>query len=253
MAVAARAYDARDIVELGFPEAIQRRPGMYIGGRSNLGHLLAEVVDNAIDEAMAGACKTIHVTLAPDGSARVEDDGRGVPVAVHPESGKSALEMAFTQLHTGGKFGSDVYSTAGGLHGVGVKATNALSEWLEVTVRRDGVMYRQRYENGRVTTPVEILDPASGMRVATVGQAGAEKAVKAHAARKAPTGTTVAFKPSPVFMEVTEFEFGPIAHRLEVASYLLPGVTLTLTDERGDEVRARTYRHDGGLMNTSAS
>jgi len=246
-AVPANAYDASQITELGFPEAIQRRPGMYIGGRSNLGHLLAEAVDNAIDEVMAGACRRIDVALSTDGSATVVDDGRGVPVAIHPDSGKSALEMAFTQLHTGGKFDTTSYSTSGGLHGVGIKATNALSEWLEVVVRRDGVRYRQRYAHGRVQGPVEILQPKKDVVIGHVGQPGAAAAVAKHADKKRGTGTRVTFKPSSEFMEVTRFEFAPIAHRLQVAAYLLPGVTFTLRDERGAEVVAREYHEEGGL------
>jgi len=241
------AYGAAQIKELGFPEAIQRRPGMYIGGRGNLLHLLHEVVDNGIDEALAGHCGRIDVTLAADGSARVEDDGRGVPVELHPESGKSALEMAFTHLHTGGKFDHDSYSTSGGLHGVGVKATNALSEWLEVVIRRDGVRYRQRYEHGRVCGPVEVLAPHEDVVIGVVGGGGVAAAVKRHADRKLGTGTSVAFMPSRRYMEVTRFDFSAVAHRLQVAAYLIPGLTLTLADERGIEARRREYCFSGGL------
>jgi len=243
-------YDASQITRLDFPEAIQKRPGMYIGGRSNIGHLLAEVIDNSIDEAMAGYCAKIDVVLAADGSATVIDAGRGVPVAVHPDSGTSALEMAFTQLHTGGKFNTDSYSTSGGLHGVGIKATNALSEWLEVTVRRDGVVYRQRYAHGHVETPVQILSPKTGEIVGEVGQRGDKAAIKKHALSgkaKAVTGTKISFKPSSEFMEVTRFEFSSVAHRLEVASYLMPGLQLTIVDKRGSEEVRRSYRQTGGL------
>ncbi len=242
------AYDAGQITELGFPEAIQKRPGMYIGGRSNLGHLLAEAVDNAIDEAMAGSCTRIDVVLAADGSASVVDDGRGVPVAIHPDSGKSALEMAFTQLHTGGKFDSESYSTSGGLHGVGIKATNALSEWLEVTVRRDGVRYRQRYEHGHVVSPVQILDPESDKVIGEVGMKGEAAVVALHKKQPRITSTRVAFKPSTEYLEVTTFDFVTIAHRLQVAAYLIPGLLLSLRDERGDEVLERTYHAEGGIL-----
>jgi DNA gyrase subunit B len=247
MSQATSTYDADQIKELGFPEAIQKRPGMYIGGRGNLLHLLAEVVDNSIDEAMAGHCGRIDVTIEHDGSATVVDDGRGVPVAIHSESGKSALEMSFTQLHTGGKFDQESYSTSGGLHGVGVKATNALSEWLVVTVQRDGVRYRQRYGHGLVETPVQVLAPHADQVIGVVGQAGVDTVVKRHADRQLATGTTVAFMPSSQFMEVTRFDFGAIAHRLEIASYLIPGLTLTLADLRGPEVRRREYCAQGGL------
>jgi DNA gyrase subunit B len=248
VAVTEATYDASQIKELGFPEAIQKRPGMYIGGRSNLHHLLAEVVDNSIDEAMAGHCTRIDVLIKKDGSARVEDNGRGVPVDIHPESGKSALEMAFTQLHTGGKFDTDSYSTSGGLHGVGVKATNALSEWLVVTVRRNGVLYRQRYEHGCVQTPVQILDPKTEEVVGEVGNRGAAGAIKKHADPALATGTIVEFMPSSEYLEVTSFEFATIAHRLQVAAFLIPGLTLTLTDERGKEARSREYHYEGGLV-----
>ena len=245
---AAQAYDASQITELGFPEAIQRRPGMYIGGRSNLHHLVAEVVDNAIDEAMGGHCKRIEVTLMADGSAKVVDDGRGVPVDIHPDSGKSALEMAFTQLHTGGKFQEGSYSTSGGLHGVGIKATNALSQWLVVQVHRDGVIYQQRYEHGYVKSPVEILDPRNREVVGQVGQKGDKAIIKKHADPRRGTGTIVRFLPSDTYMEVTRFDFGAIAHRLEVAAYLIPGLTLSIHDERHEEPRQREYRCEGGLV-----
>jgi DNA gyrase subunit B len=247
MATRQGTYDAESIVELQFPEAIQKRPGMYIGGRSNIGHLLAEVIDNAIDEAMAGACDRIDVVLHRDGSAQVDDSGRGVPVAIHSESGKSALEMSFTQLHTGGKFNTESYSTSGGLHGVGVKATNALSEWLEVTVARDGVLYRQRYEHGHVVTPVQILDPKSKMVIGEVGAPGADRTVKAHADKKLRTGTSVRFKPSAEFMEVTQFDYSAVAHRLEIAAFLIPGLHLTLRELRTEEPVERRFHDEGGL------
>ena len=240
-------YGASSITELGFPEAIQKRPGMYIGSRSNLGHLLVEIVDNSIDEAMGGHCSRIDVTLNADGSATVVDDGRGVPTAIHPDSGLSALEMAFTKLHTGGKFNQDSYSTSGGLHGVGIKATNALSAWLVVEVRRDGVVYRQRYEHGYVKSPVEILDPKSRKAIAVVGTPEAAAATKKAADRKLGTGTTITFLPSAEFLEVTRFDFSAIAHRLRIAAYLIPGLTLTLTDLRGPETRRREYHEEGGL------
>jgi len=248
MALAVQTYDAGQIKGLGFPEAIQKRPGMYIGGRANLGHLLHEVVDNSIDEAMAGACTRIDVTIHADGSARVVDNGRGVPVEIHPDRDKSALEMAFTELHTGGKFDTESYSTSGGLHGVGIKATNALSAWLVVTVRRDGVLYRQRYEHGLVRTPVQILDPKTEKVIGEVGGSGAAAAVKKHAQKKLGTGTTVEFLPSAKYMEVTSFDFGAIAHRLQVAAYLIPGLTLTLADLRRGEPRTRSYTYAGGLV-----
>jgi DNA gyrase subunit B len=243
------AYDANQIQALGFPEAIQRRPGMYVGGRGNLTHLLNEVIDNAIDEAMSGCCSRIDVSIQPDGSARVEDDGRGVPVEIHADTGTSALEMAFTQLHTGGKFDSDSYSTSGGLHGVGIKATNALSAWLVVTVRRDGLLYRQRFEHGYVKTPVQILHPKTEAVLGTVSRDGLPARARKLADPSRPTGTIVEFMPSPDYMEVTSFDFGAIAHRLQVASFLIPGLSLSLTDwrARDKEPRRREFRDDGGL------
>ncbi|MFN2115553.1 MAG: type IIA DNA topoisomerase subunit B [Anaerolineae bacterium] len=245
--MAKQPYGAEQIKELGFPEAIQRRPGMYIGGRGNLQHLLNEVIDNAIDEAMGGHCTRIDVVLEDDGSARVDDNGRGVPVDIHKESGDSALEMAFTKLHTGGKFDQDSYSTSGGLHGVGVKATNALSAWLEVVVQRDGVRYRQRYEHGVVRTPVEILMPHDDEVIGVVGERGAAAAIKRSRDGKLRSGTTVRFLPSDTYLEVTRFDHAAIAHRLEVASYLIPGLTLTLTDNRQVEPVTREWSQMGGI------
>ncbi len=242
------SYDAASITELGFPEAIQRRPGMYIGGRSNLHHLVAEVIDNAIDEAMGGHCTVIEVTLEADGSATVVDNGRGVPVAIHPESKKSALEMSFTQLHTGGKFDQDSYSTSGGLHGVGIKATNALSRWLVAEVKRDGLVYRQRYEHGHVKSPVEIFSSKTGAVLGKVGQRGIDPLLAPHRDPKQKTGTTVRFLPSDEFMEVTRFDFSQIVHRLEVAAFLIPGLTLRANDLRRDEPRHREFRAEGGLI-----
>ncbi len=161
MAKKQAVYDESSIQVLEYPENIQRRPGMYVGGKgeSALHHLAIEVIDNSVDEALAGSCQTIDVTIRKDGSITVTDDGRGFPVGIHPEKGKSTLEIAFTELHSGGKFEQGSYSTSGGLHGVGIKATNALSTWLDVEVRRDGVIYHQHHERGLPVTPVQILDP----------------------------------------------------------------------------------------------
>ncbi len=160
----AKAYDTKDIQVLDYPENIQRRPGMYVGGTGldALHHLAYELVDNAVDEALAGACTEIDVQIHADGSMTVIDDGRGIPSGMHAEKGRPTLELVFTELHAGGKFKEGSYSTSGGLHGVGIKATNALSEWLEVRVRRNGVIYFQRHEGGLPVIPVQILDPTSG-------------------------------------------------------------------------------------------
>jgi DNA gyrase subunit B len=244
------AYDTSDIQVLEYPENIQRRPGMYVGGTGldALHHLAYELVDNAVDEALAGACTHIGVTIHPDGSLTVNDDGRGIPTGMHPEKGRPTLELVFTELHTGGKFKDGSYSTSGGLHGVGIKATNALSEWLDVEVRRDGVIYFQRHENGLPVTPVQILDPATREAVAHVGQNGEARAIKAHADKKLGTGSTITFNPSPRFMDITDFDFDAMARRLQVIAFLLPGVTVEFSDNRKKKKRQKTFRYDGGLV-----
>jgi DNA gyrase subunit B len=243
-------YETSDIQVLDYPENIQRRPGMYVGGTGldALHHLAYELVDNAVDEALAGSCTLINVKMHPDGSLSVVDDGRGIPTGMHAEKGRPTLELVFTELHAGGKFKEGSYSTSGGLHGVGIKATNALSEWLEVRVNRNGVVYFQRHENGLPTGPVQILDPASGKVVAEVGKRGEAGAVKAHADRKLGTGTAITFKPSSRFMDTTDFDFDAMARRLQVIAFLLPGVTVEFTDNRKKKVRQKRFRYDGGLV-----
>jgi DNA gyrase subunit B len=244
------AYDTKDIQVLDYPENIQRRPGMYVGGTGldALHHLAYELVDNAVDEALAGACESIKVELHPDGSLTVDDDGRGIPVGMHEEKGKPTLELVFTELHAGGKFKEGSYSTSGGLHGVGIKATNALSEWLEVYVRRNGVLYFQRHEDGLPATEVRILDPKSGDVIGEVGKRGEDAAVKKHADKKLHTGSTITFKPSARFMDTTDFDFDSIARRLQVIAFLLPGVTVEITDNRKKKSRSKAFRYDGGLV-----
>jgi DNA gyrase subunit B len=243
-------YDTKDIQVLEYPENIQRRPGMYVGGTglAALHHLAYELVDNAVDEALAGACTHIEVEIHRDGSLTVTDDGRGIPTGMHPEKKRPTLELCFTQLHSGGKFKEGSYSTSGGLHGVGVKATNALSEWLDVQVRRDGVIYFQRHEDGLPATPVQILDPATKKVVAEVGERGEAKAIKAHADKKLGTGSTITFKPNPRFLDITDFDFDALARRLQVIAFLLPGVTVEFTDGRKRKKRQKRFRHDGGLV-----
>jgi DNA gyrase subunit B len=245
-----KAYETSDIQVLEYPENIQRRPGMYVGGTGldALHHLANELIDNAVDEALAGACTHIAVEMQPDGSLTVIDNGRGIPTGLHAEKGRPTLELVFTELHAGGKFKEGSYSTSGGLHGVGIKATNALSEWLEVRVRRDGVVYYQRHEKGLPVIPVQILDPASGEVIAQVGERGEKSAVKAHADRKLGTGTEISFKPSARFMDTTDFDFDIMSRRLQVIAFLLPGVTIEFTDRRKKKVRQKTFRYEGGLV-----
>jgi len=243
-------YETSDIQVLEYPENIQRRPGMYVGGTGldALHHLAYELVDNAVDEALARACNHIRVDINPDGSLTVTDNGRGIPTGIHPEKGRPTLELVFTELHTGGKFKEGSYSTSGGLHGVGIKATNALSEWLEVRVRRDGVVYFQRHENGLPVIPVQVLDPATNNVIAQVGQNGEAKAVKKHADKKIGTGSTITFKPNPRYMDITDFDFDAMVRRLQVIAFLLPGVTVDFCDHRKKKTRQKSFRYDGGLV-----
>ena len=242
-------YTEADIQILEYPENIQRRPGMYVGGRgvSALHHLAIEVIDNAVDEALAGRCDSVEVTMRPDGSICIVDDGDGIPVGIHPEKNKPTLELAFTELHTGAKFDEGTYSTSGGLHGVGIKATNALSTWLEVIVRRDGVLYRQRYERGLPVTPVQILDPHTEEVIGEIGKRGAATAVKQHKDRSIGTGTTVAFLPNPEFLDVVKFDFVTLARRLQTVAFLVPGLRTRIVDERGKKPQEREYCYRGGV------
>jgi DNA gyrase subunit B len=246
----ATAYDTKDIQVLDYPENIQRRPGMYVGGTGldALHHLAYELVDNAVDEALAGACNKISVHIDADGSVTVTDDGRGIPVGMHEEKQRPTLELVFTELHAGGKFEEGSYSTSGGLHGVGIKATNALSDWLEVRVRRNGVIYFQRHESGLPAVPVQILDPATDTVIAEVGQRGEATAIKRHRSRGLGTGTTITFKPSARFLDTTEFDFDAMGRRLQVIAFLLPGLTVQLVDDRRKRTREKLFHYDGGLI-----
>ncbi len=209
------AYTAANIQVLEGIEAVRLRPGMYIGDTTPRGlhHLVYEVVDNAIDEAMAGYCRNIHVTLHTDGSVSVLDDGRGIPVDIHADSGKSALEVVLTMVHAGGKFDHDTYKVSGGLHGVGVTVVNALSEWLEATVRRDGQVWCQEYVKGEPQGPVSSKGPAKT------------------------TGTTIRFLPDGEIFPRIEFDFDVLEKRLRELAFLNKGVRIRLTDERTDERR----------------
>jgi len=214
-------YSAKDIEVLDDLQAIRKRPGMYIGGVGvrGLHHLLWEVIDNSIDEALAGFCDTIKVRLYKDGSASVEDNGRGIPTEMH-QLGKPALEIVMTKLHAGGKFSNKVYKVSGGLHGVGLSVVNALSEWLEVWIRRDGQVYYQRYERGNPVTEVKIVGESDG------------------------TGTRIRFKPDDEIFETTEFKFEIVYQRLKELAYLNKGIRILLEDERLDK-SAEFYFNEG--------
>jgi DNA gyrase subunit B len=225
-------YDASQIQVLEGLEAVRKRPGMYIGstGPKGLHHLVYEVVDNSVDEALAGHCNDIRVTLLADGSVSVSDDGRGIPIDIHPKTGKSALETVMTILHAGGKFGGGGYKVSGGLHGVGISVVNALSEWVEVSVWRDKTVYKQRYERGFAK-----------------GELGS---VPSKVSRR---GTTVHFKPdSQIFTVCTEFDYLTLSNRLRELAYLNGGVKISFTDERlellkTEEPHVETYYYEGGI------
>lgn len=217
-------YEATDIEVLEGLEAVRRRPGMYIGSTDQRGlhHLVFEVVDNSVDEALAGACDEIEVTIHPDNTVTVVDNGRGIPVETHPQMNKSALEVVHTVLHAGAKFGGGGYKVASGLHGVGVSAVNALSEWLEVEVRRKGKIYRQRYERGVPTTPVEVVGEAKD------------------------TGTKTTFLPDREIVCTLNYNFNPLAQRFREMAFLTRGLKITLRDERED--REHSFYFEGGKI-----
>src|ERR687894_129025 len=218
------SYTAESITVLEGLEAVRKRPGMYIGstGLRGLHHLVYEVVDNAVDEALAGYCTRIDITLTGDGGVRVSDDGRGIPVDEHPVEHRPALEVVMTTLHAGGKFGGDSYAVSGGLHGVGVSVVNALSKQLEVEVVRDGWRHRQSYERGLPTAPLERVGKARGH------------------------GSTVAFWPDPDVFEETEFRFETLSNRMREMAFLNADLRITLTDER-DEGKSDVYQYAGGI------
>jgi len=217
------AYGADQIQVLEGLQAVRRRPGMYIGSTDvrGLHHLIYEVVDNSVDEALAGECDTIAVSIAKDLTVTVTDNGRGIPVGIQPQTGKSALEVVHTILHAGGKFGGGGYKVASGLHGVGVSAVNALSEWMEVTSTVDGVAYRQRYERGVPVTPVKKLGPAEG------------------------SGTQTRFRPDPEIFAEIDFRFEALTQRFREMAFLTRGLRLRLQDERED--RDVTFYFQGGV------
>ncbi len=221
----ANSYAAQSIQVLKGLEAVRKRPGMYIGttGPDGLHHLVYEVVDNSIDEALAGHCSHISVTIEPDNIVRVVDDGRGIPVDLHEGENISALELVMTRLHAGGKFDKDSYKVSGGLHGVGVSVVNALSEWCEVEVRLDGKMYAQKYSRGIALSSVEERGEAHG------------------------SGTTVLFKPDTEIFENINFSFDTLSQRLRELAFLNKGIRILITDNRLPTPKSHDFKFDGGV------
>ena len=208
-------------------EAVRKRPGMYIGSTSARGlhHLVYEIVDNAVDEALAGFCDTIHVTINPDNSVTVTDNGRGIPVGINHKSGLPAVEVVFTVLHAGGKFGGGGYKVSGGLHGVGASVVNALSVWLEVEICHEGKVYRQRYERGKVAKKLEVI-----------GECEPGK-----------TGTKVTFLPDGEIFETTIFDYSILQQRFREMAFLTKGLKIVLRDERPQEPIEKTFHYEGGI------
>ncbi|MGH7564859.1 MAG: DNA topoisomerase (ATP-hydrolyzing) subunit B [Gemmatimonadota bacterium] len=225
-AKAAEAYRAEKIQVLQGIEAVRKRPGMYIGstGARGLHHLVYEVVDNAVDEALAGYCDAIAVTIGPDNVVTVVDNGRGFPVDVHPTEKKPGVEVAMTTLHAGGKFDHSSYKVSGGLHGVGVSVVNALSEWLEVEVMRDGERYHQRYERGAKATELEVKGESDE------------------------TGTIVRFHPDPKIFPEIDFQYETLAGRLRELAFLNQGLEISITDERAEKAQKDVFKYEGGLV-----
>ena len=219
-------YGADQIQILEGLEAVRKRPGMYIGSTSARGlhHLVYEIVDNAVDEALAGYCDSIEVTINPDNSINVVDDGRGIPVDIQKKAGLPAVEVVFTILHAGGKFGNGGYKVSGGLHGVGASVVNALSEWLEVKVYRDGNVYQQRYERGKVCYPLKIVGKCS----------------------PAEHGTSVTFLPDKEIFEETVYDYDTLKVRLRETAFLTKNLKITLKDER-EEKKEKTFHYEGGI------
>ena len=220
-------YGADQIQILEGLEAVRKRPGMYIGSTSSRGlhHLVYEIVDNSVDEALAGYCSAIEVTINPDNSVTVVDNGRGIPVGINKKAGIPAVEVVFTILHAGGKFGGGGYKVSGGLHGVGASVVNALSNWLEVRIRQEGKVYMQRYERGHVVKKLEVIDSCP----------------------EEETGTTVTFMPDDTIFEETVFDFDVLKTRLRETAFLTKNLKIVLRDTRPEEVVERTFHYEGGI------
>ena len=220
-------YGADQIQILEGLEAVRKRPGMYIGSTSvrGLHHLVYEIVDNAVDEALAGFCTEIQVVINKGNSITVIDNGRGIPVGINHKSGLPAVEVVFTILHAGGKFGGGGYKVSGGLHGVGASVVNALSTWLEVRICHEGKVYQQRYERGKVCYPLKVI-----------GECPLEK-----------TGTQVDFQPDPEIFEETEYDFNTLKHRLREMAFLTKGIRIVLRDDREEEPVQKVFHYEGGI------
>jgi len=218
-------YDAAQIQVLEGLEAVRKRPGMYIGstGSKGLHHLVYEIVDNSVDEALAGYCKTIHVTICKDNSIMVEDDGRGMPVDKHPKMGIPAVEVIHTILHAGGKFGGGGYKVSGGLHGVGASVVNALSTHMEVEIKRNGKIYKQCYEKGKTVTPLEVIGESKK------------------------TGSKTTFWPDPEIFDTTVYDYSILQHRLREMAFLNKGIKIVFKDEREGQKKSETFHYEGGL------
>ena len=218
-------YDASQIQVLEGLEAVRKRPGMYIGSTSSSGlhHLVYEIVDNSIDEALAGFCTAIEVTIEPGDVICVRDNGRGIPVDIQEQTGKSALEVVFTVLHAGGKFGGGGYKVSGGLHGVGASVVNALSEWLEVRVHKDGKIYQMRFSRGDITQELTVVGTTDR------------------------SGTTVRFKPDPEMFDDTVYDYEILHTRMREQAFLNGGLTSILTDAREGREQTETLYYEGGI------
>ena len=226
------SYSANNITVLKGLEAVRKRPGMYIGstGPDGLHHLVYEVVDNCIDEAMAGHCDTILVVLEKNDIVRVEDNGRGIPVDIHPAEGVSALELVLTRLHAGGKFDKGSYKVSGGLHGVGVSVVNALSTWMEAFVSRDGFDHYIKFETGNTIAPVKQLGETDKR------------------------GTTIRWQADPtVFTETTTYNFDVLANRIRELAFLNSGIKIVLRDERLTTPKEVVFSFEGGIRSSSAT
>lgn len=220
------SYDEAQIQVLEGLEAVRKRPGMYIGSTSERGlhHLVYEIIDNCIDEALAGNCDTITVVLCKDGSVTVKDNGRGIPVGIHPQQGIPTVEVVHTILHAGGKFGGGAYKVSGGLHGVGASVVNALSEWMEVFVHREGKIHKIRFERGNTTEQLKIVGDTEE------------------------SGTVTKFKPDPEIFETLDYNYDTLLHRFREMAFLNKGIKIVLIDEREEESTTKTLHYEGGIV-----